>query len=320
MSSLNLNNDGHGFSFDLNVLPLSQVPSSSSTPLLGHVGNNMSENTEIAFNILKPLVTNSHEKLVTNTEGNKGYFGDEEKNMSLKVDEEENDGTNVSLETKKIGNDKFFIRGHWTPVEDDKLIKLVKDFGPYNWNNIAKHFHGRSGKSCRLRWRNQLDPKINRRCFSEEEEVKLLAAQNFFGNKWTIICNLFHGRTDNAVKNHFNIMMARRKREKSSDFSRKRKPTFVASESITSTIDVSNSACTTLRLFGLPGERKEEAGDFGYDMGKPKSVNQFNYSYSNSEALAKSVATIRNNVLGESENVRGTIKVSFIDFLGVGDT
>jgi uncharacterized protein YeeX (DUF496 family) len=88
------------------------------------------------------------------------------------------------------------------------LTSLVEKLGLKKWSTVAsrisKQFSVKlSGKQCRERWNNQIDPSISAQDLRPEEQDTIFAFVRQNGSKWSQLAKLLPGRAENAIKNYF---------------------------------------------------------------------------------------------------------------------
>lgn len=117
-------------------------------------------------------------------------------------------------------------KSQWTAEEDRLLLAHVETRGPTGWSLCAQQinegcFKGRpirQGKQCRERWHNHLNPNLCSNLYSEsgwtaKEDLDLLRLQQNLGKAWSQIAQQLPGRTENSVKNRWNSLVKRGRKD-----------------------------------------------------------------------------------------------------------
>jgi len=110
------------------------------------------------------------------------------------------------------------VKGPWTTEEDKQLLNWIKINGPCKWSKCSNIIQGRSGKQCRERWFNTLNPNVKKGNWSPEEEYNIFLLYEKFGSKWSKIASFFEGRTENSIKNRFYSTLRRIHSDSHRDF------------------------------------------------------------------------------------------------------
>lgn len=95
------------------------------------------------------------------------------------------------------------VKGPWSAHEDKLLREWVDREGPCKWSQCSAIIHGRSGKQCRERWFNILNPHVKKGDWKPEEDALIFQMYQNLGPRWTLIAKQLHGRTENSIKNRF---------------------------------------------------------------------------------------------------------------------
>lgn len=102
----------------------------------------------------------------------------------------------------------------WTKEEDALLLSIVQSMRmPMKWSIVAQSLPERTGKQCRERYVNHLNPRLKITDWSPLEDATIFHLYNTIGSHWAKMSKMIPGRTDNGIKNRFHNLRRQLERE-----------------------------------------------------------------------------------------------------------
>jgi Myb-like DNA-binding domain len=102
----------------------------------------------------------------------------------------------------------------WTKEEDALLLNLVHTMHwPMKWTVVAHSLPDRTGKQCRERYVNHLNPRLKSSDWTPIEDATIFHLYNTIGSHWAKMSKIIPGRTDNGIKNRFHNIRRQYERE-----------------------------------------------------------------------------------------------------------
>lgn len=102
----------------------------------------------------------------------------------------------------------------WSKHEDATLLKIVQGMSmPMRWSVVAQSLPDRTGKQCRERYVNHLNPRLKISDWNPVEDATVFHLYNTIGSHWSTMSKVIPGRTDNGIKNRFHNLRRQLERE-----------------------------------------------------------------------------------------------------------
>ncbi|CAJ1942514.1 unnamed protein product [Cylindrotheca closterium] len=119
-----------------------------------------------------------------------------------------------SMDGSLSGNKRKTGPKAWTKEEDALLLNIVQSMRmPMKWSVVAQSLPDRTGKQCRERYVNHLNPRLKVTDWTPLEDATIFHLYNTIGSHWAKMSKMIPGRTDNGIKNRFHNLRRQLERE-----------------------------------------------------------------------------------------------------------